>query len=206
MSEVLIDYSTNVYTDSELVLEVESIETHLQGNPTYATPSPTIIALTGQRIKFQEKVALANNGTPTQTSAKNDERKILEGMLHVEGAYVQLTSGGDETKILSSGMHTAASRSKIGALGVVSDFRVIVPEASNKVVCSCKPMPKASFYEVLFTPSPATSASIWVSETSTSSTIVINNLPSYVPYVFKMAARGTNMTKNFSNPITKAAS
>ena len=206
MSEVLVNYSRTEYDDYELVSEVESIEIHMEGNLTFVTPSPTMAALTAERIKFQTSLAKAHNGTPTDTSDKNKQRFILEGMLHVFGPYVQLTSGGDETKILSSGMHTAASRSKIGALGVVSDFRVIVPEASNKVVCSCKPMPKASFYEVLFTPSPATSASIWVSETSTSSTIVINNLPSYVPYVFKMAARGTNMTKNFSNPITKAAS
>ena len=205
MSEVLVNYSRTEYDDYELVSEVESIEIHMEGNLTFVTPSPTMAALTAERIKFQTSLAKAHNGTPTDTSDKNKQRFILEGMLHVFGPYVQLTSGGDETKILSSGMHTAASKEKIGELPVVTQFRVIVPEGSNKVICSCKPMHKASFYEVLYTVSPVTDKSVWVSETSTNSTIVINNLPSYVPYVFKMAARGSSLVKNFSDPITKAA-
>ena len=205
MAEVLINYSTDVYTDSELVTETESIETHMDGNLTYLTPSPTMLVLKAQRIKFQAAVAKAHNGTPTDTSDKNDQRAILEGMLHVLGAYVQLTSGGDETKILSSGMHTAASKGHIGEFGVVSNFKVLVPESSNKVLCTCDKMPKATFYEVLSTPSPATSASVWTSETSTSCSIVIDGLPSFVPYVYKMAARGASKVKNFSAPITRAA-
>ena len=110
MADVLVDYSKHVYTDAELVTEVESIETHMDANTNYVSPSPTMIVLKAQRIKFQAAVAKAHKGTPTDTSDKNDQRAILEGMLHVLGAYVQLTSGGDETKILSSGMHTADSK------------------------------------------------------------------------------------------------
>ena len=205
MAEVLINYSRTEYTDSLLVTEVESIETHMDGNTNYVSPSPTMIVLKAQRVKFQAKLALAHNGTPTQTSDKNDERKILEEMLHTEGVYVQLTSGGDETKILSSGMHTAASKAHIGEFGVVSNFRVLVPESGSKVVCTCDKMPKAGFYEVLYTASPVTAASAWVSETSTSSSIVIDGLPSFTPYAYKMAARGASKVKNFSNPIVRAA-
>lgn len=205
MADVLVDYSKHVYTDAELVTEVESIETHMDANTNYVSPSPTMIVLKAQRIKFQAAVAKAHKGTPTDTSDKNDQRAILEGMLHVLGAYVQLTSGGDETKILSSGMHTADSKGHIGEFGVVSNFKVLVPESSNKVLCTCDKMPKATFYEVLSTPSPATVASIWVSETSTSCSIVIDSLPSFVPYVYKMTARGSSKVKNFSAPITRAA-
>ena len=205
MSEVLVNYSRTEYDDSELVTEVESIEMHMDGNITYLTPSPTMAALIAERIKFQSSLAKAHNGTPTDTSDKNKQRAILEGMLHILGPYVQLTSGGDETKILSTGMHTAASKGHIGEFGVVAHFRVIVPESSNKILCTCFKMPKASFYEVLYTALPVTAASVWMSETSTSSSIVINELPSFIPYQFKMAARGSSKVKNFSSPITRAA-
>ena len=205
MAEVLVDYSNRIYTDPELGTEVESIETHMEGNTTFATPSPTMIILKAQRIKYQTALAKAHNGTPTDTSDKNDQRAILEGMLHVFGPYVQLTSDGDETKILSTGMHTAASKGHIGEFGVVAHFRVIVPESSNKILCTCFKMPKASFYEVLYTALPVTAASVWMSETSTSSSIVINGLTSFIPYQFKMAARGSSKVKNFSSPITRAA-
>ena len=206
MAEVLIDYSTNEYTDPELVIEAESIETHMaESILTYPMPSPALSVITAQRIKFQNAVTKAHNGTPTQTSDKDDERKILEGMIHVECAYVQLTSGGDETKILSAGMHTAASKAHIGPLGVVAGFSVLTQQASNKVLVSCTKMPKARFYEILFTPSPATDASVWVTKTTTSHSLEIDGLPSFVPYVFKMAACGTDQGRNYCAPITRAA-
>jgi hypothetical protein len=205
MADVLIDFSTHEYTDSELVTETESIETKMMGNSSYATPSPAISVITAQRIKFQDALALAHNGTPTQTSDKNDQRKILEGMLQEEGAYVQLTSGGDETKILSSGYHTAASKARIGVFGVVENFSVVTQVASNKVMVSCKTMPKATFYEILYTPSPATAASVWVTVTSTTHSAEIDGLASFVPYVFKMAACGSAKGRNYSAPITRAA-
>ena len=206
MAEVLVNYSIDTYTDPQFVVEVESIETKMAANiATYPTPSPTLAALTAERIKFQGKLALAHNGTPAQTSDKDDERKILEGMIHLECAYVQQASGGDETKILAAGMHTAATKGRIGVFGVVTNFNVITQQASNKVLVSCKAMPKAKFYEIMFTPSPATSASVWVTKTTTSHSLEIDGLPSFVPYVFKMAACGTDPGRNFSTPITRAA-
>ena len=206
MAEVLINFSRDEYTDSELVTETESIETKMTGNSTYPTPSPTIAAITAQRIIFQAALALAHKGTPTQTSDKNDQRDILVGMLHEEGAYVQLKSGGDETKILSSGYHTAASKSVVGAFGVVSDFSVVTQKAANKILVSCKAVPKALFYEILHTPSPATSASVWVTVTTTKHSTELDGFESFVPFVFKMAACGTDKGRNFSAPITRAAS
>ena len=205
MSEVLINFSVDIYTDAELVIEVQSAENHMATNTDFPTPSPALSALTAQRIKFQAALAKAHNGTPTDTSDKDDERKILEGMMHVEGTYVQLASGGNETKILSSGFHTAASKGHLGAFGVVSGFSVLTQQASNKVMVSCKAMPKARFYEIMFTASPATDASVWVTKTTTSHSLEIDGLTSFVPYVFKMAACGSDAGRNFSAPITRAA-
>ena len=205
MSQVLVDYSRDTYTDDALITEVQSIETHLSPNSNFPTPSPAVAAITTERILFQTAVAKAKDGTPTDTSDKNDKRAVIEGQMHVLGAYIQLTSGGDETKILSSGMHTAGSKAKIGVFAVVTNFKVVTQEASNKVLCSCNPMPKAGFYEVLYTAYPAIATSVWISETSTSHSIEIENLPSFVPYVFKMAARGSDRRRNYCAPITRAA-
>jgi len=205
MSIVLVDYSRTFYTDDQLITEVENIEFKLDGNPDFLTPSPTVTIIIGLRKSFEAALAKSIHGTPTDTSDKNYKRMDLEKSLHTLGAYVQLTSSGNETKILSTGMYTASTKSNIGAFDVVNNFKVITHEASNKVICSCDKMPKAGFYEVLYTPSPVTDTSVWISETSTRCTIEIDNLPSYIPYVFKMAARGSSKIKNFSNQITKAA-
>ena len=205
MSQVLIDYSRAVYNDAQLVTEVMSVETKMTGNVNFATPNPLIPAITAQRKKYQDSLALSHRGTPEQTSDKNVQRGLLEKMMHELGAYVQLTSGGDETKILSSGMHTAASKGTIGEFGVVENFKVETPESSNKVIVSCRAMPKAAFYEVLYTASPETDASVWVTVTSTKHTMEISGLKSFIPYIFKMAARGASSIINFSVPITRAA-
>jgi hypothetical protein len=205
MSEVLVDYSNHVYTDDELITEVNSIIAHMTGNSTYSTPLPTLTTVAGTLATYVLSVTKAHKGTPTDTSDKNAKRLLVEAEIKTLGAYVQLTSGGDETKILSSGFHTAASKTSIGAFAVVNNFKAITLEASNKVLCSCDAMPKAGFYEVQYTPSPQTADSVWKSETLTKSTIEIDNLPSFVPYVFKMAARGSSKEKNFSATITRAA-
>jgi len=205
MADVLVDYSKNVYNDSALGTEVMTVETKMTGNANFPTPNPLIPALTAQRKKYQDSLALSHRGTPEQTSDKNVQRGILEKMMHDIGAYVQLTSGGDETKILSSGMHTAASKAAIGAFNVVENFKVITPESSNKVKVSCKAIPKADYYQVLYTPYPVTATSVWETVTSTKCSFEIDGLTSFVPYVFKMAARGSSKVINYSVPITRAA-
>jgi len=202
---VLVDYSTNVYTDGQLVTETMSIEGSLEGNASYPTPSPTIAAITTARTEFQVALAAAHNGNVTQTATKNEKRKVLEGLLHILGPYVQLTSGGVKSVILSSGMHVAAPTGSVGEFGVVSDFKVLTLEAKNKVLMSCKAVPKALFYEGAYTLAPATDASEWKTVTGTTHEIVITGLPSFVPYEFKMAACGTNKERNYSTPITRAA-
>ena len=66
-------------------------------------------------------------------------------------------------------------------------------------------MHKAKFYEIMFTASPATTTSVWVTKTTTAHSLEIDGLPSFVPYVFIMAACGTDPGRNFSAPITRAA-
>jgi len=205
MSEVLVNYSRNVYNDSELGTEVENIEIKMTENVNFITPNPLIPTITTQRKKYQTSLALSHRGTPEQTSDKNDQRAILEKMMHQLGAYIQLTSLGDETIILSSGMHTAAPKMPIGGFDVVENFSVVTEKSSNKVTVSCKAMPKASFYEVQYTPAPATDASVWITLTSTKHSIEITGLKSFIPYVFKMAARGSSNIINYSITITRAA-
>ncbi len=102
-------------------------------------------------------------------------------------------------------MHTAKSKGPVGSFDVVKNFKMVTPQASNKVIASCDAMPKAGFYEVLYTLSPATAASVWISETSTSHIIEIDGLTSFIACDFKMAARGASKIKNFSAPITRGA-
>jgi hypothetical protein len=75
MAEVLVDYSHNVYSDSHLGTEVMSVETKMTGNANCPTPNPLIPAITAQRKKYQDTLALSHNGTPGQTSDINVQRR-----------------------------------------------------------------------------------------------------------------------------------
>jgi hypothetical protein len=44
MSEVLINFSVDIYTDAELVIEVQSAENHMATNSDFPTPSPALSA------------------------------------------------------------------------------------------------------------------------------------------------------------------
>jgi hypothetical protein len=88
MAETLVDYSRAIYNDDEIITEVMNIEASLYGNTNFVTPSPSIATITADREVFQVALAKSIHGTPTDTANKNEKRLILEGHMHVLGAYV----------------------------------------------------------------------------------------------------------------------
>ena len=204
-AEVSVDYSTNKYTDDQLVTEASSVKLKMTGNASYPSPVPTLAALELATKDFSDAMAAAAGGSTTLTATKNEKRELLEAIMGEMGIYVQAASGGVASIILSSGMHLHKTPAYIGELGIVTGFTVKTNNLKNKMTGSCDAMDNAIFYELLYTLAPETSASIWQTKTSTKSTIVISGLPSYIPYVFKMCAAGTDDARNYTDGTTKAA-
>ena len=204
-AEVSVDYSINKYGDNELITEGLSIVKKMTDNSSYPTPTPTLTVLSDAIKAFSDAKADAAGGSVTLTAEKNEKREIVEALLGEMGVYVQAASGGVASVILSSGMHLHKTPGIIGELGMVTGFNLKTNDVKNKVTGNCDPMTDAIFYELLYTLAPETSASIWQTKTSTKSSITISGLPSYIPYVFKMAAAGTNDNRNYTGGVTKAA-
>ena len=204
-AEVSVDYSNNKYTDDELITECSSVRLKMNANASYPTPAPTLIELTAAIKAFSEAKVAAAGGSTTLTAIKNEKRELLETLMGEMGIYIQAASGGVASVILSSGMHLNKIPGYIGELGVVTGFNLKTNDIKNRIVGSCDSMPNAIFYELSYTIAPETPTSIWQTKTSTKSTVTINGLPSYIPYVFKMCAAGTDDSRNFTNGITKAA-
>ena len=204
-AQVSVDYSNNKYTDDELVTECNSVHSKMSGNLHFPDPKPTMVELAAGIKAFSDSKVAATGGSTTLTAVKNENRVLLEAQMAEEGVTVQEASGGVASIILSSGMHLYKIPGLIGELGMVTGFVVKTNDVKNKVTGSCDAMENATFYELLYTTAPETSASIWQTKTSTKSSITISGLPSFIPYVFKMCACGSNDARNYTNGITKAA-
>jgi hypothetical protein len=204
-AEVSVDYSNNKYTDDELFTECSSVHLKMSSNSNFPTPVPALTVLATGIKAFSDAKIDAAGGSTTLTALKNEKRELLEALMGEMGIYVQAASGGVASIILGSGMHVNKTPGFIGELAIVTGFNLKTNDIKNRMVGSCDAMPNATFYELSYTPAPATSDSIWQTKTSTKSTVTINGLPSYIPYVFKMCAAGTDDSRNFTDGITRAA-
>jgi hypothetical protein len=104
---------------SELATKATTVVSKMTGNTTFPAPSPALNSITAQvnllNAKLTEQSAALR--TYQQKSAEvQAEKKQLYLLLQTQATYVQLTSGGDEIKILSAGFDVKDNPSPIGTL------------------------------------------------------------------------------------------
>jgi hypothetical protein len=201
MSKVLKDFSTNSYSDSELIIKAGSIRECMTDNSSFPDPSPTLDQLKEGTDNFNAALIKAESGTKADKAAKNQIRDTLEALLQLLADYVQRTSKGDETIILSSGFDVQKKSSTIGPLDKPTGVTVKMGNNKGSAIVMCEVVPKSRYYEGEYTATPVTAASIWLRNTSTKRKIQFNNLKSGTEYAFRITAAGTDPTRNWSDEI-----
>ncbi len=114
----------NRNSDAELINDITVIILAVGNNATiYATPTPTLTEMQTALDNFQTGVAVAKDGGRSATSAKNNLRRGLVGLVRQLASYVQVACNNDLTSLMLSGFPThKPTRSRIG------------------VRCRCQPM------------------------------------------------------------------
>ncbi|GAA4785205.1 hypothetical protein GCM10023231_11300 [Olivibacter ginsenosidimutans] len=77
-------------------------------NPNFENPEPSLEEVRTRVADFNNKLASALNGSPLNTSEKNNSRKLLEGELKKLAFYVNNIAQGAIHIILSSGFPVSA--------------------------------------------------------------------------------------------------
>jgi len=195
------NFSTGKYSDEALATKSQVIHDDLNENAHYPTPDPTLADLQTAITDFLLSIVKAKNGTKEDTADKNAKRQTLVDLLRRLSYYVQVTSNGDETIILSSGFDTNKQSGTVGVLPKPENFKVITGVNRGSIELSCDAVNHANFYEYMYTMAPVSTISVWITRTSTKRRLLIDGLSSGQQYIFKMAAAGSDPNRTWSDEI-----
>jgi len=196
------NFSSSKFSDEALVTKAQVIHDNMNGNTHYPSPDPALDVLQTATTELKDAIVKAKNGSKDDTSDKNAKRQILVDLLHRLSYYVQVTSNGDETIILSSGFDINKPAGPVGALPKPDNFKVVIGANKGSIELSCDAVNHASFYEFQYTKTPVTATSVWVMRTATKRRILIEALTSGQQYVFKMAAAGSDPNRTWTDEIS----
>jgi len=200
--KIKIDFSTNCYSDSKLLVKTGSIETSLQKNPHFADAADKLLVVTQKKEIFALAVNKAVNGNKQDTLNKSIARKELENALTDLGLKVLEITDGDESLILESGFDLKRKRGSIGELDQVENLVIKAGASHGSLDLSWNVVDNALVYNVEYCEAPGTENSVWIRISVSKHRITIKDLTPGKSYTFRVAAVGTSTELNWSEEVT----
>ena len=200
-SKVIMDYSTNRYSDSEFGVKTETIATSLADNPDFQTLKDKSTEIKTQGDIFRALLARMPEGNKQRTLAKNQSRSLLEGILNDTAIKVQDLSGGDEKLILSTGFDIKRKPAPVGLLDRIESVLANPGPHRGSLEISWEVIPNAYLYEIEYCEAPVTDDSKWTHSSNTKRKVVIDGLVRGKAYAIKVAAAGSDPGRVWSDEI-----
>ena len=191
-AKVIVDYSSNRYSDLELKNKGDNIVICLTDNPKFASMAPSVTLIKAQLVDYGNWLALMPQGNRQVTIDKNNSRKLLENMLSTAALQVQEISGGDESIIVSSGFDVKRKPMPVGLLDRPENVQANPGPTRGSMEISWDVVDNAYLYEVEYTEAPSTPESKWLRTSTTKHRIVIDGLIRGKAYAYKVAGAGSD--------------
>jgi hypothetical protein len=115
---------------------------------TFPTPDVPLAVLQAALDDFQVKIVAAIGGGPVKTAEMYEARTNVEGLLHLNGLYVDRIAKGEVAIMLSSGYHI----SKDPVYGPRPDFWAEMGPRQGEVLLGCKALRQAGAYIWMMNP------------------------------------------------------
>ncbi len=199
MYKVLISFTTSNYSDAELIVKASEIVKGVTNNSNFPTPSPAIDEVETARVAYSDALAASNSGDHQAVAVKNEQRKVLENLLHDLGMYVIQTGKGDEKILLSSGFDLSKKAEAAGPLDAPENLQVHPAKSKRTVEVTCNRVAHANSYSIeyrnLTTPNGTATAF------ATKPKVLITGLISGNQYAFRVLAVGTDSQRNWSDEV-----
>ena len=170
MAKIKLDLSNKNSADK--IQFGKNVHTGLTGNASVLTPAPTLTALqTGITAAetANDAYEAEKDTIKTKKLARDAAVAALVDLLRAEAVTVQAATGGDATKILSTGFEVAASPTPASAPGQVLDLRVVASDHEGALKASWKRVVSAQRYELQASMDPPTATS-WTLKSSSNKT------------------------------------
>ena len=176
-------------SDTYMLKLIGRILENMKNNASFPDLSPAVSEVENKAVDFRLAVSVAGRNDRTLSSAKNDRKAELTGMLEKWDDYITITSNGDKTMLLSSGFDIAGLKIPSSELLPIEQLDVEIGPTGQAIV-KVKRVTGARMYAFQCTPDPITPDSVWTTETTTDRENTFKNLNSIAKYWFRVIAYG----------------
>ena len=200
MSLVKSDLSKK--TNANLVISSENVVTKMTGNANYATPNPTLVFIAALILSFKTAIENALDGGKALKAIQAQKRKDLLSGMGLLAAYVQFASGGDATKISSSGLGVRNSRTPAVLPAAIINLKAFTGDVFSTVRLLWKAQKGIKCYVIEYTVSPDPSTGWTHLCVCSSSRFTASGLPKLTKVWIRVAAVNSAGQGGFSDPVS----
>ncbi len=195
-------------TDPELLSYARAHITAMTGNVNFPNPTPAAPAFLATANSYEAGLNEADAkaaAAQTAISAKDGLRALLETALNQRANSVEISSGGDETKILSAGFSTRAPSAPIGAMAQPANLRASMGDLAGEIDTQWDAVRGAKSY-ILDCRTHGATPGPWAQvKILTSSKFTVTGLVPGQEYSFRVRAVGTAGEGPWSDEAVKMA-
>ena len=193
---------------SEVVELSKTIVKDMTGNATFATPSPTLAAITTAQTNVSTALTdaeAARKLAQQKTTVVNQQLATLTTLLKQLGAYVDNVCNGDEAKIRGAGMDVRGDNAPVGSMPKVTSVNATHGDNAGEIDLHWDRVPGAKSY-VVETAIDGATPLVWQhSVVTTKSKAEVQHLQSGSRYHLHVAAVGAAGQGAWSDPVVKTA-
>lgn len=206
MAKVKLNIRSLSTTDK--IAKARQIIRALTGNPDFATPQPTLAAITTATNELETAhgdVQTARQTAVAMTSIMHEKEAALEGLLRQLAGYIESVAGDDESKILSAGISVRTATPTTQTPEMPSALSATEGDHEGEIDLSWDTVKGAKSYVIERSPDPPIGTS-WTHEAvSLKSSASVSELVSGTRYWFRVAAVMSSGQSGWSDPATKIA-
>lgn len=203
MIPVRITNGFSKLSDANLLAKAVGIQTAMTGNTNFPTPNPTLAQLATAISDFQAAMGAADSGDRNDIADKNAKKTALITVLNNLGSYVVYTVQGDLDKAKTSAFDFVKPSTPSLPLGKPSNLVLQDGLNAGEVLTTFDKAESARNYLCQTTPDPLTEQSVWQSQNSTVTKVLITGLPSGQKVWFRIAALGIDGQLVYSDVVSR---
>lgn len=174
----------------------------MAGNLSFPAPVPTLPSVIQLTDDLETAYIAALNGGKDKKALMRAKQRELQSAVSTLAAYVQTTSSGNETIILSSGFGVCQQRQPVSIPVTPQNVKVLPAVKEGELEIVWTRVPTAKSYVVQFVKDPLTEQGFAPVDFVTRASVVIMGLEPGVKYWFRVMAINSKGKSAWSVPCS----
>jgi hypothetical protein len=199
VAKVAVNFMTTD-TDAQFIVDTARVVAGITGNAAFPTPTPALATVVAARNAYLAAVT-AGQDSRLGRSLRKKMRVALVVLLRQLAHYVEDTSAGDRTVLMSSGFPMQQRGAPVGPMPAPSQVRLAKGKTSGTAIARCRRIVRARAYQWRI--APAATPTAWLPVVTTfGAHAEFEGLAPTTMYVVQVCAVGTAGAGDWSETAT----